>query len=73
MAWNNDPLVRDLADYCNKHKFPLGIFWGITEDSKHAQLVSFGKTKGLCDKAKTIGNEVVDAIFAEDNENSKGA
>lgn len=65
MAWNDDPLVRDLADYCKKHKFPVGIFWGITENGKHAQLVSFGKNRGLCNEAKDIGNKVVDAIFAE--------
>jgi len=66
MVWNDDPLVRDLADYCNKHKFPMGIFWGITEDGKQCQLVSFGKNKGLCGEAKKIGNRVTDAIFEGD-------
>ena len=65
MAWNNDPLVRDLADYCNKHKFPMGIFWGITENGNHYQLVTFGKSRGLCDEAKKIGNKVIDTILAE--------
>jgi len=68
MAWNDDPLVRDLANYCNKHKFPIGIFWGITEGYEEYQLVTFGKNRGLCKEAKNIGNKVTDVIFAEDNE-----
>lgn len=66
MAWNDDPLVRDLADYCNKHKFLIGIFWGITQNGKEYQLVTFGKNRRLCNEAKNIGNKVVDTIFAEE-------
>ena len=71
MAWNDDPLVRDLADYCNKHEFPVGIFWGITKDSKQCQLVSYGRNHGLCKEAKSIGNKVLEAIFEEPPKGAK--
>ena len=66
MAWNDDPLVRDLAAYCNKHKFPVGIFWGIAKDGKKCQLVTYGKNRALCNEAKDIGNRVLDELFASD-------
>jgi len=71
MAWNSDPMVRDLATYCNKHKFPVGIFWGIAQNGEQCQLVTFGRTVALCEQAKDIGNKVIEDIFTEEKAEQK--
>lgn len=73
MAWNNEPTVRDLKPYADKHKYKAVVAVCFTGNGQFA-INSYGQTRKLCDAAKEINNrlfeelstgeiEVPDALF----------
>jgi hypothetical protein len=67
MAWNSDPVVRDLGKYANKHNFKQAIVVGIKKGGKF-QVVSYGKTSELCGKAKIAADSIFNNITNGDIE-----
>ncbi len=60
MAWNNEPTVRDLKPYADKHRFKAVIAVCIMDNGQFA-VNSYGKNAQLCKAAGTI----CDRIFSE--------
>jgi len=54
MAWEKDPKVRELAEYCKNHNYKEAIVIGINEDGKTFETVSYGKNEKLCEHALDI-------------------
>ena len=65
MAWDNDPVIRDLADYANKHK-SKAVIAICFKGGGMFEVVSCGKTKGLCDDAKKVNDQIHKAIMDGD-------
>ena len=63
MAWNSDPIVRDLGRYCDERGYSPGVFFGMGRDGKPA-INTYGKTKKLCAIAKDLGDQTWAAIEA---------
>jgi len=61
MAWNNDPKVRDLGEYADKHGFLRAIVVGIRADDMF-ETITYGKTAALCKEAKAVGDQIHDEI-----------
>jgi len=62
MAWNSNPKVRDLGDYCKKHKYEKGIFIGIYPGNNTYSITTYGNTAALCKRAKIIGDDIYEAV-----------
>lgn len=60
MAWNDNPQIRDLKPYADKHKFKAVIAVCIMDNGQYA-VNSFGQTAKLCKAA----GKVCDRIFEE--------
>ncbi len=66
MAWNSDPKVRGLGDYCKKHKYEKGIFIGVYPGNKTYTVTTYGSTATLCKRAKTIGDVIFESVQSGD-------
>lgn len=62
MAWNSDPVVRDLGKYAGKHNFQQAVVIGIKQDGEF-QVVSYGKNAVLCKAAKSIADQIYSQIM----------
>jgi len=62
MAWNNNPVIRDLEPYAKKHGYKMVIALCIKGDRAFA-VNSYGKTKHLCDAAKQINEHIYDKVL----------
>ena len=62
MAWNNDPKVRDLGEYCKKHGYEKGIFIGIPPGNKTFGVITYGEDAVKCEEAKEIGDQIFEAV-----------
>lgn len=60
MAWNNDPKVRELKPYADRHGFKAVIALCIGEGGKF-EVISYGKTAKLCKAA----GKVCDRLYNE--------
>ena len=62
MAWNSDPVIRDLGKYAGRHKFKQAVVVGIKDNGKF-EVVSYGKTAALCKKAKFLSDQIYNNIL----------
>jgi len=60
MAWNDNPQIRDLKPYADKHKFKAVIAVCIEDDGQFV-VNSYGKTAQFCKAA----GKVCDRLFEE--------
>ncbi len=61
MPWNDTPKIRDLGDYCQKHKFDKVIVIALPGNGSF-EVLSYGKNAHLCSEAARAGGEVYKAI-----------
>ena len=57
MGWKNNPEIRDLSEYADKHQYKAVIALCIMEDGKFS-VNSYGKTNRLCNAAKKINEQL---------------
>lgn len=62
MAWNDDPQVRDLAEWAKKHKHDIAVAFVIDISDGNAGYVSYGRNLALCKKAKLIGDALLESV-----------
>ena len=60
MAWNPSPKVAAARDFGEKFKAKQVIVLFVTEDKMG--VVSYGRTRALCNDAKRLGDRVYDAL-----------
>ena len=58
MPWNDDPALRDLAAYADKHNLPIVILIGVKQDGGTYQLTSYGRTPALCKAAQALADDI---------------
>jgi len=63
MAWNPSPKVAAARDIGNMFKADQVIVVMINKTPGMMEAVSFGKTKALCDDAKTLSDAAFDAVY----------
>lgn len=75
MAFNPSPKVAAARDAAQKFNYPIAILVFINETSRKIEYASYGKTKSLCDRAKTFGDMILDEIedFVADEYNGMAA
>ena len=61
MGWNNEPTVRDLKPYADKHKYKAVIAVCIMDDGQFA-INSFGQTAALCKAATKVNERLFEEI-----------
>ena len=64
MAWDSNPKIRGLADYCNEFGYLYSVFIGLDIHGKQYTITTFGKTKKLC-KVAGIAGDQLDALIQE--------
>ncbi len=57
MAWNNEPTVRDLKPYADKHKYKAVIAICIKSGGQFA-INSYGQTAALCKAAAKVNDRL---------------
>ena len=63
MAWNDDPMVRDLGEYAKKYGLRIAVVFGLGTDAKERyRLISYGANAQLCEAASKIADELQVAI-----------
>jgi len=62
MAWNDNPKVRELGSYADKHGFEQAVVVGINKASNTFEVVSYGNNTRLCNKAKELGKRIYQEI-----------
>lgn len=63
MAWNPSPKVAQIRDYAKKYKKNMVILVGFDEET--FEIVTYGKTRLLCDTAKKLGDEIFELLDVE--------
>lgn len=63
MAWNSDPVVRDLAGYAKKHGMVAAIVIGLPQANPGSFVtVSYGKNVELCDQARQAAGQIHELV-----------
>lgn len=62
MGWKSDSRIRDLEPYAKKHGYEQVIVIGIKDGKERYEINTYGKTKSLCDQAKSIGDTIADLV-----------
>jgi hypothetical protein len=58
MAWNDNPKVRELGAYADKHGFEQAVVVGINTASNAFEVISYGNNAQKCDKARKLGDRI---------------
>ena len=64
MAWNSDPMVRELGAYCDKHGIAMGVLFGLEDNGDKVRIVTYGQNAKLCKVAKHMGDQTWKLIQA---------
>ena len=62
MAWNDNPKVRQLAEYADRHSFEQAVVIGINKESDTFEIVSYGNNADRCKKAKLLADRIFQEI-----------
>lgn len=62
MAWNDDPLIRDLAEYGKKHGFDRCVVVGIDSEGG-MKSATWGKSKRLCRELSPLCEIVLASVY----------
>jgi len=62
MAWDSSPKVKLAREIAKKYDQDQIIILMINEGLDRIEYISYGKTKRLCDEAKSFAEKTIDAI-----------
>lgn len=62
MAWNDNPEVRSIGNYAKKYGHDIVVAFVIDIKDGAAGYVSYGCNAALCQKAKVIGDALLDSV-----------
>lgn len=62
MGWNDNPKVRQLGDYADRHGFEQAVVVGVNRASNTFEIVSYGNNADRCKKAKMLADRIYQEI-----------
>jgi hypothetical protein len=62
MAWNPSPKIADLRDLAGKWKADQMIVLAIHADNGTFEVVSYGRTRELCDRARLVNDRICQMV-----------